>query len=42
MGGRNNAPARQQPQRPQQHSNHGRTQPAPAYDDFDDSGELPF
>jgi len=44
MGGRNNAPARQQPQRPQQHSNHGRRpapQPAPAYDDFEDS-TLPF
>jgi hypothetical protein len=27
-----------------QHSNHGRQapQPAPAYDDFDDSGDLPF
>jgi hypothetical protein len=26
------------------HSNHGRpaVQPAPAYDDFDDSGDLPF
>ena len=40
MQGRNNAPSRQQ-----QHSNHGRKpapQPAPAYDDFDDSGDLPF
>jgi hypothetical protein len=39
MQGRNNAPSRQQ-----QHSNHGRKpapQPAPAYDDFDDS-TIPF
>jgi hypothetical protein len=27
-----------------QHSNHGKQapKPAPAYDDFDDSGDLPF
>jgi hypothetical protein len=34
----------QQQPNAKQHSNHGRQapQPAPAYDDFDDSGDLPF